>query len=98
MEIKDFEKVTSDILTNLTDQGKVSEYLTKLNEAYQTTYTTSQSFETKQTDYENEIKALKETNMNLFLKIKNPPENTSAANTDPEPLTYEKLVTEMDVK
>jgi hypothetical protein len=100
MKPEEFESVTSQILTNLTDQGKVSELLTQLNETYKTTHTTSQTLDDKQKDYEKEIQALKDTNMNLFLKLKSQPETQdqgSGSSDQSEPMTYDKLLDEMGV-
>lgn len=96
MKIEEFETLTGNVLSNLSDQGKVSEYLNQINEAYKTNYTTTQTLTTKQSDYEKEIDGLKQTNMNLFLKLQSEPENKTAAQTKTdEPLTYDQLVEKM---
>jgi hypothetical protein len=98
MKPEDFEATTKNILSNLNDQGKISEYLTQLNEAYKTTYTTSTTIQEKQSTYEKEIQALKDTNMNLFLKINAPQESTNEeSNQTQDPLTYDNLLKEMGV-
>ena len=99
MKPEEFEKATTNILSNLSDQAKVSEELTKLNESYKNAYTTNQSFEQKTSDYNKEIQALKETNMNLFLKLNQEPEQKeeNTGEPKPEPKTYDNLLKEMGV-
>jgi hypothetical protein len=100
MEIKEFENTTNQILQNLSDQGKVSEYLQQLSEAYKTSATANQSFEQTLEKNNKEIDTLKETNMNLFLKINQQPEQIiegQAQQQQPEPKTYDNLLKEMGV-
>lgn len=99
MKPEEFEQTTSSILSNLSDQAKVSEYLTQLNETYKTTYTTNQSFEQAIEENTKEINALKETNMNLFLKINQPPKDNDQNEEEQNepPKTYENLLKEMGV-
>lgn len=98
MKIEDFKKVTNDIMSNLSDQGKVTEYLTQLNDAYETTLTTNTTLQDQSKTHEKEIQALKDTNMKLFLKVQ-APESDSAADsqtleTEPK-LSYEKLTEDL---
>lgn len=100
MTPEEFESKTNEIISNLSDQAKVSETLTQLNETYKTAHTSSQTLQDKTKDYEKEIKALKDTNMNLFLKVNQPPEQKpdEQQGNKTEPLTYDKLLEGMGVK
>jgi hypothetical protein len=99
MNPEEFQETTTQILSNLSDQGKVSEYLTKLVDVYKTSHTTNQTLTENQTKHEKEIAALKETNMNLFLKIQTPGENQTidpgTNNNQDQQLSYDKLVTDL---
>jgi cell division septum initiation protein DivIVA len=96
MKPEEFQSTTNQILTNLSDQGKVTEYLNQITEAYTTAHTTNTTLAEQQTKYEKEIQALKETNMNLFLKIQTPPEQTNSSGSNAEPThTYDKLLEQL---
>jgi hypothetical protein len=102
MNPEEFKETTTQILSNLSDQGKVTDYLTKLTDEYHTTHTTNQTLQEQQAKHEKEINALKETNMQLFLKIQSPPgEPEPGTNTQPgqpEPLSYDNLVSDLGGK
>jgi Na+/phosphate symporter len=96
MKPEEFQETTTQILANLSDQGKVSDYLSQLVDVYKTTHTTNQTLTDEQTKHQKEIQALKETNMNLFLKVQSPDSQTNQTHTQNENnLTYDKLVSEM---
>lgn len=97
MNPEEFQNATNEILTNLSDQAKVTETLSKLNEAYKTTHTTNSTLQEQQTKHEKEISALKETNMNLFLKINTPQESPKhvEGGSPEDKLTFEALTEQL---
>jgi cell division septum initiation protein DivIVA len=95
MKIDDFKKVTSNIMANLNDQAKVTEYLSQLNDSYESTYTNNSVLQEQSKSHESEIQALKDTNMKLFLKIQEPQNVSAAENISPPetpPLSYDNVV------
>ena len=98
MKPEEFKETTQNIISNLNDQGKVSDYLTQLTDVYETTHTTNTSLQDAQTEKDKEIQALKDTNMKLFLKIQDQKQETQQENKTNEspPKTYEDLVKDME--
>jgi wyosine [tRNA(Phe)-imidazoG37] synthetase (radical SAM superfamily) len=92
MELKDFQAITTQIAQNLTNQALVTELLTKLNDDYSQETTTKTSLIEQTNKFQDDIKQLQQTNMNLFLKVAQPTPDTTI-NT-PEKLTYDKLFDE----
>ena len=90
---EDFKKIVSEIVANLSDQGKVTDLLTQLDTGFETVSTNYDSLNTKLEDNENKIKSLQESNMNLFLRAHNPVPDKLINNT--EPLEYDNLIKEL---
>lgn len=68
----DWKKISSEIVANLGDQGKVTQILSDL-ETDVTSFNTKLSDLEKQTQEQNsQIESLQKTNMNLFLRVGNP--------------------------
>ena len=94
MDKKEFISITTQIAQNLSNQGLVTELLTKINEGFENVLTTSDSLQEKTKEYEGQIKGLQATNMNLFLKVSNPVPDEKLGS--PEPLKYEDLITSFE--
>lgn len=90
MKPEEVKKVVADIVANLSDQGKVTELLTNIVGAYETTYQTNESLTAAQQETEQKIKSLQDTNMKLFLKVAQPVESPKV-NSD-QPLSYDDLL------
>lgn len=93
MERAEFKKIISDIVGNLSDQGKVTDLLTQLDSGFETVTTNHEALSTKIADYDTKIKSLQETNMNLFLRVSNPVETPKLNST--EPLSYDDLINDL---
>lgn len=87
----DWKKISTSIINNLDDQGKITQILSDL-ETEITTYNTrlSELEKIKQTQ-EEQIESLQKTNMNLFLKLGNPVPDESVRTDEPK-LTYDDLL------
>jgi hypothetical protein len=92
MKIDEFKNITQSILSNLSDQAKVSELLMTLNDDYGKQIATQEQLSTKVTEQEGNIKSLQETNMNLFLKVANPVPEPVIQNPVDKPVSYEDLI------
>lgn len=90
----DWKKISTDILQNLGDQGKITQILSDL-ETEVTTFNTrlSELEKIKQTQ-EEQIESLQKTNMNLFLKLGNPVPDEVVNSPEPK-LTYDDLFNEL---
>jgi hypothetical protein len=83
METEQFTNITTQIAQNLNNQALVTQLLTQLNDAYTEKYGVTATLTKQSQDYQKEIAALQNTNMQLFLKVSQPaPEVTPAANPD----------------
>jgi hypothetical protein len=92
VKIEEFKSITQSILSNLSDQAKVSQLLMQLNDDYGQQVATQEQLSTKVTEQEGNIKSLQETNMNLFLKVANPvPEPVINTPID-QKVSYEDLI------
>jgi hypothetical protein len=91
VELSEFLALTSDLAKNHADQAKVTEILTKLNDDYTTESTNKAALSTFKETAEKDIAKLKEQNMNLFLRTGQPVESKKL--NDPEPMTFEDLLT-----
>lgn len=93
MKKEEFKKVLSDIVANLSDQGKVTDLLTQLDTGFDTVLTERDSLNTKLEDTDIKIKSLQETNMNLFLRVSNPvPDKVLSTE---KPLSYDDLINDL---
>jgi hypothetical protein len=92
MKLDEFKQVTKSILENLSDQAKVSELLMNLNEDYGTQIAAYDQLSTKVAEQETNITSLQQTNMNLFLKLANPVEQTGQKQDPAEQYTYDDLL------
>jgi uncharacterized glyoxalase superfamily metalloenzyme YdcJ len=90
VKYEDFLKETTTLVQNLTDQGKVTEILTKISDAYKTLSENHAAASVQQEEMTKQITSLKEQNMNLFLRTGQPVETKKL--NDPEPLTFEDLL------
>lgn len=97
MKLDEFKSITSQIVSNLSNQGLVTELLTKLNEDYEQESTTKDTLTKQLGEFEGQVKSLQQTNMNLFLKLGNPTPDKLLNDPSPESkLTYENLLNEWD--
>jgi hypothetical protein len=94
MKLEDYKNLTKDILSNLSDQAKVSEILMQLNDVYGTQLAEKDQLSTKVTEQEGNIKSLQQTNMNLFLKVANPIPPAAVENPATENISYDDLLKE----
>lgn len=89
----DWKKISTDIINNLGDQGKVTQILSDLETEVTTFNTRFTDLEkTKQAQAE-QIESLQKTNMNLFLKLGNPTPDEAVNSSEPK-MTYEALFNE----
>lgn len=93
MELQDFQNITNQIAQNLNNQALVTNLLTQLQDGFTTIHTTHETVTKQAQDYQREIKALQDTNMQLFLKVSNPvpPEVTKTS----DPLKYEDVINQI---
>jgi cell division protein FtsX len=94
MKLEDYKNLTKDILSNLSDQAKVSEILMQLNDVYGTQLAEKDQLSTKVTEQEGNIKSLQQTNMNLFLKVANPIPAAAVEDPKTETISYDDLLKE----
>jgi hypothetical protein len=94
MKYEDFLKETTSIVQNLSDQGKVTEILTRLGDTYKNLFEAHQALSTEKEGMGQTIQSLKEQNMNLFLRTAQPTPDPILVGTD-KPLTYDALITEL---
>jgi hypothetical protein len=97
LKIEEFKSITQSILSNLSDQAKVSELLMSLNDDYGKQIATQDQLTTKVTEQEGNIKSLQETNMNLFLKVANPVTQPVIETPIDKPVSYDDLLKEWEV-
>ena len=80
---------------NLSNQALVTELLTQIGDAYETTHTAHTALTTASGEKDKQIQDLQKTNMNLFLRVTTPaPINPDAVQGD-KPMTYEDLIKDM---
>lgn len=88
----DWHKLSSDILANAADQGKLTQLLSDL-ETEVTTFNSSYMELQKQAEEQSgQIESLQRTNMNLFLKVGNPTPPEALQET--RSLSYDDLFNE----
>lgn len=92
MKLDEFKGITQSILTNLSDQAKVSQLLMQLNDDYAEQLATQETMGVKITEHEGNIKSLQETNMNLFLKLANPIPEAAVDKPINEEISYDDLL------
>lgn len=90
--VLDWKKISTDIISNLGDQGKITQILSDLETEVTTFNTRFSDMERQTNEQASQIDSLQKTNMNLFLKIGNPVPDEKLNNT--EKLTYENLFDE----
>lgn len=88
--VLDWKKISTDIVSNLGDQGKITQILSDLETEVTTYNTRFQDLEKTVQEQTGQIDSLQKTNMNLFLKIGQPTPETNI-NTE-KPMTYENLL------
>lgn len=94
MKLADYLALTAKIAQNLDNQGLVTELLTQLNEDYTQESTLKESLLSEKTEYDERIKQLQKTNMQLFLKQGNPVPDEKLSST--KPLEYDDLIKDME--
>jgi cell division protein FtsB len=97
LKLEEFKSLTNSILANLSDQAKVSEILMNLNDDYTQQLANTEQLSAKITESETNIKSLKDTNMNLFLKLANPIPPATVEKPATEEITYDDLLKEWSV-
>jgi hypothetical protein len=91
VRLEDWNKLKTDIVASIGDQGKITQLLSDA-ETEVTTFNTRFSELEKQTNEQtSHIESLQKTNMNLFLRVGNPTPPENKLDTA-EPLTYDKLL------
>jgi len=97
MNPEQFRELVNRVAQNLSNQALVTELLTQVTEAFDTTHTSLTGVQTSNTELTSQIGELQKTNMNLFLRVTNPnpaPINPQAVQGD-KPLTYEDLINDL---
>ena len=89
----DWKKISSNILANLGDQGKVTQILSDLETEVTTFNTRFSTLETQAQEQTSQIESLQKTNMNLFLKLGNPVPEKVVHSTETK-LSFEDLFDE----
>jgi hypothetical protein len=92
MNYEDFLRETTALVQNLSDQGKVTEVLTRLGDAYKTLYENHSSLTQQSATLTQQIDTLKQQNMNLFLRVGNPVTDPKLNDTNDKPMSYEDLI------
>ena len=82
MTIEEFNGVLTEIMTNISDVGIVSTLLEKIREAFANNFKHLEEEQTNVINLKEEIDSLRESNMNLFLKLGN---EVTGNNTNPDP-------------
>lgn len=90
----DWQKISSSIVANLGDQGKVTQILSDLETEVTTFNTRFTDLEKTRTEQTGQIDSLQKTNMNLFLKIGSPTSD-KVVHTETK-MTYEDLLNDWD--
>lgn len=89
----DWKKISSEIITNSGDQGKLTQILSDLETDVTTFNTRFQDLEKQNQEQTSQIESLQKTNMNLFLKVGNQVPD-KAVHTNEQKLSYEDLFNE----
>lgn len=90
MKYEEFLQETTALVQNISDQGKVTEILSKLGDAYKSLSENHSAATTQQEELTKQVSSLKEQNMNLFLRV-GQPVDTKKLN-EAEPLSFEDLL------
>ena len=94
MDLNEFKALTGKILSNLQDQALVSEVLTTLTDDYTQQVTSHENLHSQVSKYEEHIKSLQNTNMNLFLKVSNAQTNDDSTNETLDPPSFDDLLSQ----
>lgn len=89
----DWKKISQNILSNLGDQGKLTQYLSDLETEVTTFNTRFTDLEKQAQEQTSQIDSLQKTNMNLFLKIGNQVPDKIVHSTETK-LSFEDLFNE----
>lgn len=89
----DWKKISTQIMSNLADQGKITQILSDLETEVTTFNTRFTDLEKQSKEQASSIDSLQKTNMNLFLKIGNPVPEKIVHSSETK-LSYEDLFTE----
>lgn len=90
----DWKKISSEIVANLSDQGKITQILSDLETEITTFNTKHSELEKQVLEQTGQIDSLQKTNMNLFLKIGQPV--PQAPIQSEKKMSYEDLLNDWD--
>lgn len=94
MDLNEFKTLTGKILSNLQDQALVSELLTTITDDYTQQITSQENLHNQVSKYEDHIKSLQNTNMNLFLKVSNAQTNDDTTKEALDPPSFDDLLSQ----
>lgn len=94
MKPEEFNAKTQEILTNLTDQAKVSTILTELVEDYNTVTATTETATATSQKLTADNEKLRQANMNLFLKVGETKKEEETKQDEDNKPTFEDLFDE----
>lgn len=93
MKPEEFKAKVTEIMANLTDQGKVSTILADLTVDYDNVISTTEEANTKAAQLAADNESLRKSNMKLFTAMGSVPEKTTLPNDDePKPVDWASLV------
>ena len=92
----DWKKISSEIVANLGDQGKITQILSDAETEVTTFNTRFTDLETQNQTQTGQIDSLQKTNMNLFLKIGNQTPQKAIESTTK--MSYDDLLNDWDGK
>lgn len=96
MKQDELEAAIQKIVKNTDNQALVMEQLDQIRSGVTDVMTTNQTLEETNQAHDKRIRELKETNLNLYLKQGHQVNDDSLRKTDPEPMKYEDLITDME--
>ncbi len=94
MKPEDFKAKTTEILSNLTDQAKVSTILAELTADYDNVAVETNTAKTTAEKLTEDNEKLRQANMQLFLKVGEPKKETEIKQTEETKLSYKNLFDE----
>lgn len=99
MTVEEFNAVLTEIMSNISDVGVVSTLLDKIREGFATNFKHLEEEQTNVINLKEEINSLRESNMNLFLKLGdevtgNKPNPDPDPDPDPDPPKFDDLFNE----
>lgn len=99
MTVEEFNSVLTEIMTNISDVGVVSTLLEKIREGFASTFTALEDERNNVINLKEEVTSLRESNMNLFLKLGDEVTGTNTnpdpdPDPDPEPVKFDDLFNE----